>query len=162
MCYGCRAHYEKKNRQLIVRHGLPFIRHVLACYRQQELSAAEAAVHLGLGRSRFYKLYNSNQSTFDRTQNSTFECNTTRTTRVLAFTPVPDKLMVMLTLDHSPVSSDPGILGGAVVFRGTRVPVQTLVDYLADGYSLEQFLEFFPSVERIDAEAFLQLLRDAA
>lgn len=68
----------------------------------------------------------------------------------------------MLTLDHSPVSSDPGILGGVVVFRGTRVPAQTLVDYLADGYSLEQFLEFFPTVERGDAEAFLQLLRDAA
>jgi uncharacterized protein (DUF433 family) len=68
----------------------------------------------------------------------------------------------MLTLDHSPVSSDPGVLGGALVFRGTRVPVQTLVDYLADGYSLEEFLEFFPSVERADAEAFMQLLRDAA
>lgn len=68
----------------------------------------------------------------------------------------------MLSLDYSPVSSDPHVLGGAVVFRGTRVPVQTLVDYLSDGYSLEEFLEFFPSVEREDAEVFLQLLRDAA
>lgn len=68
----------------------------------------------------------------------------------------------MLSLDHSPVSSDPHVLGGAVVFRGTRVPVQTLVDYLSDGYSVEEFLEFFPSVEREDAEVFLQLLRDAA
>jgi len=68
----------------------------------------------------------------------------------------------MLSLDHSPVSSDPNVLGGAVVFRGTRVPVQALVDYLSDGYSLEEFLEFFPSVEREDAEMFLQLLRDAA
>ena len=68
----------------------------------------------------------------------------------------------MVTLNHSPVSSNPGILGGAVVFRGTRVPVQTLVDYLADGYSLDEFLEFFPSVAREDAEAFQQLLRDAA
>jgi uncharacterized protein (DUF433 family) len=68
----------------------------------------------------------------------------------------------MMTLDHSPVSSHPGVLGGAVVFRGTRVPVQTLVDYLADGYSLDEFLEFFPSVERSDAEAFMLLLRDAA
>ena len=68
----------------------------------------------------------------------------------------------MLTLDHSPVSSNPGVLGGAVVFRGTRVPVQTLVDYLADGYSLHEFLEFFPSVERADAEVFMQLLRHAA
>jgi uncharacterized protein (DUF433 family) len=54
------------------------------------------------------------------------------------------------------------VLGGAVVFRGTRVPVQTLVDYLADGYSLGEFLEFFPSVERPDAEALMQLRRDAA
>ena len=68
----------------------------------------------------------------------------------------------MLTVDHSPVSSDPSILGGTVVFRGTRVPVQTLVDYLSDGFSIEQFLEFFPSVERCDAEAFLDLLRDPA
>lgn len=68
----------------------------------------------------------------------------------------------MVTLDHSPVSSNPGVLGGAVVFRGTRVPVQTFVDYLADGYSLEEFLEFLPSVERVEAEAFMQLLRDAA
>jgi uncharacterized protein (DUF433 family) len=68
----------------------------------------------------------------------------------------------MVTLEHSPVSSNPGVLGGAVVFRGTRVPVQTFVDYLADGYSLEEFLEFFPSVDRTDAEAFMQLLRDAA
>ena len=67
----------------------------------------------------------------------------------------------MVTLEHSPVSSNPGVLGGAVVFRGTRVPVQTFVDYLADGYSLEEFLEFFPSVERVEAEAFMQLLRDA-
>ncbi|MFM8684275.1 MAG: DUF433 domain-containing protein [Chthoniobacterales bacterium] len=37
----------------------------------------------------------------------------------------------MLTLDHSPVSSDSEVLGGAVVFRRTRVPVQTLVDYSA-------------------------------
>jgi len=50
----------------------------------------------------------------------------------------------MVSLDPSPVSSNPGFLGGTVVFRGPRVPVQTFVDYLADGYSLEEFLEFFP------------------
>jgi uncharacterized protein (DUF433 family) len=67
----------------------------------------------------------------------------------------------MLTMDHSPVSSDSGVLGGTVVFRGTRVPVQSLVDYLSDGYSLEEFLVFFPSVDRRDAEVFLELLRDS-
>jgi uncharacterized protein (DUF433 family) len=66
----------------------------------------------------------------------------------------------MLTLDHSPVSSSPEILGGALVFRGTRVPVQTLLDYLQDGFSLEQFLAFFPSVGREDAQDFLRLVRD--
>lgn len=71
-------------------------------------------------------------------------------------------LAVMLTMERSPVSADPGVLGGAVVFRGTRVPVQTLVDYLADGYSLEEFLDFFPSVNRQDAEAFLELLQPTA
>ena len=65
----------------------------------------------------------------------------------------------MLTLDHSPVSSSPEILGGALVFRGTRVPVQTLLDYLQDGFSLEQFLAFFPSVGLEDAQDFLRLVR---
>jgi len=67
----------------------------------------------------------------------------------------------MVTLDKSPVSSSPEVLGGALVFRGTRVPVQTLLDYLNDGFELEQFLEFFPSVQREDAEEFLKLVRAA-
>ena len=65
----------------------------------------------------------------------------------------------MLTLAHSPVASSPKVLGGTLVFRGTRVPVQTLLDYLQDGFSLEQFLEYFPSVIRDDAEEFLRLVR---
>ena len=63
----------------------------------------------------------------------------------------------MLTLDHSPVHSDPALMGGTLVFRGTRVPVQTLLDYRQDGYSLEEFFDFFPSVRREDAEEFLRL-----
>ena len=50
-------------------------------------------------------------------------------------------------------------MGGTLVFRGTRVPAQTLLDYLDDGYSFEQFLEMFPSVSRDDAVEFLQLAR---
>jgi uncharacterized protein (DUF433 family) len=46
------------------------------------------------------------------------------------------------------VVSDPGILGGTPVFRGTRLPVSTLFEYLADGLSLNYFLESFPSVTR--------------
>ena len=44
--------------------------------------------------------------------------------------------------------SDPEILGGAVVFKGTRVPLQNLIDYIEGGYSLEEFLDDFPSVTR--------------
>lgn len=65
----------------------------------------------------------------------------------------------MITLDHSPVCSDPGRMGGTLVFRGTRVPAQTLLDYLQDGYDLDGFLEEFPSVDRADAEGFLRLAR---
>lgn len=68
----------------------------------------------------------------------------------------------MLTLDHSPVHSDPELMGGTLVFQGTRVPAQTLLDYLDDGFSLEQFLEMFPSVGRDDAVEFLRLARPAS
>jgi uncharacterized protein (DUF433 family) len=44
-------------------------------------------------------------------------------------------------LDHPPIASSPKVLGGALVFAGTRVPVQTLLDYLNDGFSLDQFLQ---------------------
>ena len=44
------------------------------------------------------------------------------------------------------VYSDPDILGGTPVFRGTRVPLKNLVDYLAAGDTLEEFLVHFPSV----------------
>ncbi len=63
----------------------------------------------------------------------------------------------MVTLDHSPVHSDPEILGGTLVFQGTRVPAQALLDYLQDGFSVDQFIEFFPSVEETDAHEFLKL-----
>ncbi|MEM6280277.1 MAG: DUF433 domain-containing protein [Verrucomicrobiota bacterium] len=68
----------------------------------------------------------------------------------------------MAVLDHSPISSSPEILGGTLVFTGTRVPVQSLLDYLNDGFSLSEFLEFFPSVEKADAEEFLRLLETSS
>ena len=46
------------------------------------------------------------------------------------------------------ITVDPDVLGGTPVFKGTRVPVKTLFEYLEDDYSLEQFLECFPSVTR--------------
>ena len=54
------------------------------------------------------------------------------------------------------VVSDPGILGGKPVFRGTRLPVETLFSYLADGLSLDYYLETFPSVTREQAVAVLR------
>ena len=65
----------------------------------------------------------------------------------------------MVKLIQSPVQSHRDIMGGTLVFRGTRVPAQSLLDYLDDGYTLEAFLECFPSVERLDAEEFLRLAR---
>ncbi len=44
------------------------------------------------------------------------------------------------------ITVDPEILGGTPVFKGTRVPVRTLFEYLENNYSLEEFLECFPSV----------------
>lgn len=46
------------------------------------------------------------------------------------------------------ITVDPEILGGTPVFKGTRVPVKTLFEYLEDNYSLDEFLECFPSVTR--------------
>ena len=55
------------------------------------------------------------------------------------------------------LSSDPEIVSGAVVFKGTRVPVDVLFEHLSAGDSLEVFLRDFPTVEREQAEAVLQL-----
>jgi uncharacterized protein (DUF433 family) len=54
------------------------------------------------------------------------------------------------------VVSNPALLGGAPVFRGTRLPVQTLFDYLADGLSLDYFLETFEGVTREQASAVIR------
>ena len=58
---------------------------------------------------------------------------------------------------ESLITSDPKILNGTPVFKGTRVPVRTLFEYLADGLSLEYFLESFPSVTRKQAADVVRL-----
>jgi uncharacterized protein (DUF433 family) len=55
------------------------------------------------------------------------------------------------------ISCSPDIMSGAAVFHGTRVPVQTLLDYLEGGESIDDFLEGFPSVAREQVIAFQQL-----
>jgi uncharacterized protein (DUF433 family) len=57
------------------------------------------------------------------------------------------------------IDRNPEILGGTPVFSGTRVPVQTLLDYLAAGQALSEFLDDFPSVERSQAVAALEELK---
>lgn len=52
-------------------------------------------------------------------------------------------------------------MGATLVFRATRVPAQTLLDYLRDGFSVDEFLEQFPSVQREDAVEFLRLAGEA-
>ncbi len=59
--------------------------------------------------------------------------------------------------NESPIHTDAEILGGTPVFVGTRVPAQTLFDYLADGCTLEEFLDNFPSVTRAQAMQLLEL-----
>lgn len=59
------------------------------------------------------------------------------------------------------VHSDPEILGGALVFVGTRVPVRILMDYLDGGEPLDEFLENYPSVSREQAVGFLKEARPA-
>jgi uncharacterized protein (DUF433 family) len=66
-----------------------------------------------------------------------------------------------MTLPISLVTSSTKIMSGAVVFGGTRVPVQTLMDYLEEGSSLDEFLEDFPTVSREHAVAVLELAKDS-
>jgi uncharacterized protein (DUF433 family) len=59
------------------------------------------------------------------------------------------------------VRSDPNILGGIPVFVGTRVPIQSLLDYLEGGETLDEFLRQVPSVKRDQAVTALELARAA-
>lgn len=54
------------------------------------------------------------------------------------------------------VTCAPDVLGGTPVFAGTRVPVQTLLDYLEGGESIDDFLKGFPTVKRGQLIAFLE------
>lgn len=62
--------------------------------------------------------------------------------------------------EHLPIHSDPEIMGGTPVFVGTRVPVQTLLDYLEAGDPLDEFLDNFPSVSREQTIAVLELAKE--
>jgi uncharacterized protein (DUF433 family) len=57
------------------------------------------------------------------------------------------------------LSSDPDVMGGRTVFRGTRVPVEVLFDNLADGMTVDEILDAYPTLNRDDV---LAVLREAA
>ena len=59
------------------------------------------------------------------------------------------------------ITIDPAILGGTPVFKGTRVPVKTLFDYLERNYTLDEFLECFPAVTRELAHGVLECSESA-
>jgi uncharacterized protein (DUF433 family) len=67
----------------------------------------------------------------------------------------------MAASDTPVVHSDPEIMGGTTVFVGTRVPLQTLIEYLEAGNPLGEFLEDFPTVSREQAIAALEQAKDA-
>jgi uncharacterized protein (DUF433 family) len=69
--------------------------------------------------------------------------------------------MIAMVKRASVVHSDPEILGGTPVFVGTRVPLRNLIDYLEGGYSLDEFLDSFPSVSREQAVAALEAAHEA-
>ncbi len=62
-----------------------------------------------------------------------------------------------MTLTPPVIHCDPDILGGAPVFVGTRVPLRALIDYLAGGHPLAEFLDDFPSVTADQAVDALRL-----
>ena len=59
-------------------------------------------------------------------------------------------------MSKSVICRDPEVMSGTPVFRGTRVPVQTLIEYLEAGDSIDEFLEGFPTVTREQVIAFLE------
>jgi uncharacterized protein (DUF433 family) len=63
-------------------------------------------------------------------------------------------------MDTPVISCNPDVMGGSPVFSGTRVPVQTLLDYLEAGDSIDDFLAGFPSVNREQVISFLEQAKD--
>jgi uncharacterized protein (DUF433 family) len=66
-----------------------------------------------------------------------------------------------MTQKTAVIQSDPGILGGIPVFVGTRVPVRNLIDYIEEGYTLDEFLDDFPSVSREQVVTALEVAHEA-
>ena len=63
-------------------------------------------------------------------------------------------------MSQSVICRDPEVMSGTPVFCGTQVPVQTLIEYLEAGDSIDEFLEGFPTVTRAQVIAFLEEARE--
>lgn len=63
-------------------------------------------------------------------------------------------------MKNNVISTKPAIMGGTPVFKGTRVPIQTLLDYLEAGDSIDEFLEGFPTVKRDQVIAVLEQAKE--
>ena len=63
-------------------------------------------------------------------------------------------------MDEPVISCNPDVMGGTPVFSDTRVPVQTLLDYLESGDSIDDFLAGFPSINREQIISFLEQAKD--
>lgn len=62
-------------------------------------------------------------------------------------------------MNYGAINIDPETMGGTPVFTGTRVPIQSLFDYIETGETLGEFLENFPTVKKEDALQVLQMAR---
>ena len=63
-------------------------------------------------------------------------------------------------MSHPLFTADPNVLGGRLVFRGTRIPVEVLFENLADGLSLDEILDAYPTLNREDAIAAIEMACD--
>jgi len=66
------------------------------------------------------------------------------------------QLCEIFSMKSSVVSIDPEIMGGTPCFAGTRVPLQTLLDYIQAGDSIDEFFDGFPSVSKAQVVAYLE------
>lgn len=75
-------------------------------------------------------------------------------------------LILRTLFDYDPymnaqiIASSPEVMGGTPVFAGTRVPVQTLMDYIKGGESIDDFLDGFPTVTKEQVIAFLEVAQE--
>jgi uncharacterized protein (DUF433 family) len=66
-----------------------------------------------------------------------------------------------MKVHEPPFISNPEVMGGRLVFRDTRIPIEVLFENLADGMSLNEILDAYPTLNREDAVAAIELACDS-